>query len=383
MCVQCIIRVHKTAHGMHTMASIVKLPSGSWRAQVMRGGVRHGMTFKKHADAKKWAADQESKLESIRAVGTASTPKGSTFADFVDKYVEETEPVKKHGKNKKSTLKRLKNEFKGVLMSDFSILHLRDFVERRVKEKTQAGVSVSGVTIAIDLSYISVVLKWARVVKHYDVDVSIVQRAREMLEPMGLSTKSNERKREASKDELITIFAAYQKKLRQKIPMEDIITFALASAMRQEEICSLEISDVDFDEKSIVIKNRKDPKQKSGNDMLVPLLGRAWELAEKYIGDRKSGRIFPYNSGSVSASFTRVCQECEIQDLRFHDLRHTATGLLFEIGLHIEQVAVLTGHKDWKMLKRYTHIKAKNVHASYEENMQRRKKREETLEIIT
>jgi len=44
---------------------------------------------------------------------------------------------------------------------------------------------------------------------------------------------------------------------------------------------------------------------------------------------------------------------------------------------------VLTGHKDWKMLKRYTHIKAKNVHASYEENMQRRKKREETLEIIT
>ncbi len=341
------------------------------------------MTFKKHADAKKWAADQESKLESIRALGTASTPKGSTFADFVDKYVEETEPVKKHGKNKKSTLKRLKNEFKGVLMSDFSILHLRDFVERRVKEKTQAGVSVSGVTIAIDLSYISTVLKWARIVKHYDVDVSIVQRAREMLEPMGLSTKSNERKREASKDELITIFAAYQKKLRQKIPMEDIITFALASAMRQEEICSLEISDVDFDEKSIVIKNRKDPKQKSGNDMLVPLLGRAWELAEKYIGDRKSGRIFPYNSGSVSASFTRVCQECEIHDLRFHDLRHTAAGLLFEIGLHIEQVAVLTGHKDWKMLKRYTHIKAKNVHASYEENMQRRKKREETLEIIT
>lgn len=365
------------------MASIVKLPSGSWRAQVMRGGVRKGMTFKKHADAKRWAADQESKLESIRATGTAQTPKGSTFADFVDKYIEETDSVKPHGRNKKATLKRLKAEFKGVLMSDLSILHLRDFVEKRVKEKTQAGESVSGVTIAIDLSYVSTVLKWAKIVKHYDVDVSMVQRAREMLEPMGLSTKSNEREREASKEELITIFAAYQKKSRQKIPMPDIITFALASAMRQEEICSLEISDVDFDEKSVVIKNRKDPKKKNGNDMLVPLLGKAWELAEKHIGDRKSGRIFPYNHRSVSASFTRICQECEIHDLHFHDLRHTAAGLLFEVGLQIEQVAIITGHKDWKMLKRYTHIKAKDVHASFDENMQRRKKREETLEIIT
>ena len=67
------------------MASIVRLPSGSWRAQVMRNGVRKGETFKKHADAKRWAAEMESKLESINAIGTAKTPKGSTFADFIDK----------------------------------------------------------------------------------------------------------------------------------------------------------------------------------------------------------------------------------------------------------------------------------------------------------
>ena len=72
---QCIIQVSRTEHGLHTMASIVRLPSGSWRAQVMRNGVRKGETFKKHADAKRWAAEMESKLESINAIGTAKTPK--------------------------------------------------------------------------------------------------------------------------------------------------------------------------------------------------------------------------------------------------------------------------------------------------------------------
>jgi hypothetical protein len=45
------------------------------------------------------------------------------------------------------------------------------------------------------------------------------------------------------------------------------------------------------------------------------------------------------------------CRELEIEDLRFHDLRHEAASRLFEAGFAIEQVALVTGHKDWKMLK--------------------------------
>lgn len=381
---QCKIGVLEFEQGLHTvMASIVQLRSGNWRAQVMRSGVRKGRTFEKKADAKKWAADMETMMNRAKGFGSAEPPKNTTVADFIESYIRETDPVKPHGKNKKATLQRLKKEFKGVQMSNFSKLHLSDFVHKRVKQKTQAGSTVSGVTIAIDLSYISTVLRWAKVVKHYDVDVNIAKDAREMLEPMGLSTKSIEREREASKEELVAIFEAYSKKARQKIPMPEIITFAIASAMRQEEICSLQIADVDFDGKTVVVRDRKDPKKKKNNNMTVPLLGKAWEIAEKNIGERKEGRVFPFKHRSVSTSFTRICKECEIEDLHFHDLRHTAAGLLFEIGLSIEQVAIMTGHKDWKMLKRYTHIKAKDVHAAFEENMQRRKRRESTLEILS
>jgi integrase len=360
-----MILVSKTEHGLHTtMATIVQLPSGSWRAQVRRGGVTKGETFKRHADAKRWASEMESKIESIKAIGSAKTPKGSTFADFVDKYVEETDSVKKHGKNKRATLKRLKVEFKGVLMSDFSLMHLRDFVDRRVKEKTQAGDTVSGVTIAIDLSYISTVLHWAKEVKNYDIDVSIVSSARASLKRRGLSTKSVERDREISDEELKKITAAYEAKdARQKIPMAVLIAFALASAMRQEEICTIRIEDINFDEneKTVIIRNRKDPEDKIGNDQIVPLLPAAWDIVAKAIKGRKTGAIFPYDPHSVSASFTRVCKQCEIEDLHFHDLRHTAIGNLFAIGLGIVQVALISGHKEWKMLKRYTHIKARDV----------------------
>ena len=55
--------------------------------------------------------------------------------------------------------------------------------------------------------------------------------------------------------------------------------------------------------------------------------------------------------------FKRARDRAGIADLRFHDLRHTATTRLFERGLGIMEVASITGHEDLRMLKRYTHIK--------------------------
>jgi site-specific recombinase XerD len=51
-----------------------------------------------------------------------------------------------------------------------------------------------------------------------------------------------------------------------------------------------------------------------------------------------------------------------IVDLHFHDLRHRATASFFRMGLDIPQVSLLTGHKTWTMLRRYTKITANDVH---------------------
>ncbi len=51
----------------------------------------------------------------------------------------------------------------------------------------------------------------------------------------------------------------------------------------------------------------------------------------------------------------------DLQDLHFHDLRHEATSRFFELGLNVVEVAAITGHKDLKMLQRYTHLRAEDL----------------------
>jgi integrase len=111
----------------------------------------------------------------------------------------------------------------------------------------------------------------------------------------------------------------------------------------------------------VTVRDRKDPRNKDGNDQRVPLVDLngydAWEiLMEQRRSTNNTGRIFPYNPRSIGTAFRRACVDLGIADLHFHDLRHEGTNRLFEAGFQIEQVALVTGHKDWKMLKRYTHL---------------------------
>jgi len=50
-----------------------------------------------------------------------------------------------------------------------------------------------------------------------------------------------------------------------------------------------------------------------------------------------------------------------IANLRFHDLRHEAVSRFFEMGLSVPEVALISGHKDPRMLFRYTHLRAADL----------------------
>jgi integrase len=137
--------------------------------------------------------------------------------------------------------------------------------------------------------------------------------------------------------------------------------------MRQEEITRILWKDIDVTGRTVVVRDRKDPREKIGNDQKVPLIDStgydAWALLEEqkpFAG--KSDRVFPYNGRSVGTAFRRACRELKIIDLHFHDLRHEATSRLFEAGFLIQQVALVTGHKDWKMLKRYTNLRPEQIY---------------------
>jgi hypothetical protein len=72
---------------------------------------------------------------------------------------------------------------------------------------------------------------------------------------------------------------------------------------------------------------------------------------------RRGDRIFPYSTDAIGAAFTRACRLLGIEDLRFHDLRHSGISRLFELGRTIPQVACVSAHRSLSSLKRYAHIR--------------------------
>ena len=207
-------------------------------------------------------------------------------------------------------------------------------------------------------------LKWGRHARRIELPVELALDARRDLPYRGLRTRSVERDREPTNAELSRLYAHWESRPLQRIDMPTLCRFALATAMRQDEITRLQIEDIDQIGRTVVIRDRKDPRNKQGNDQTVPLLPAAWAIVEDALRQRSSGPLFPYQSASVSSAFTRACKFLGIEDLHFHDLRHRATADLFRMGLDIPRVALMTGHKTWAQLKRYTNIKPADVHAA-------------------
>ena len=70
---------------------------------------------------------------------------------------------------------------------------------------------------------------------------------------------------------------------------------------------------------------------------------------------------FPYTPNALKLAWNRLKKKGNIKDLHFHDLRHEAISRFFEKGLSIPEVALISGHKDVRMLFRYTHLKAEDI----------------------
>lgn len=302
------------------MAAFVKLPSDSWRAIVRRKGRYISETFRRRADASAWA------LEAERQIDRGETPKSwriarlQTFGDLIDLHIADMEDVgRAPGRSKGATLRMLKRE-----LGSRNILDLdRERVIRFGRKRAEQGAGP--VTLGIDIGTIKLVLTHAAAVHGVAVPTEPVSLARIALKRLGLVGKGRERDRRPTSEELARLIAHFDNNPRQVIPMGRIIQFAVATAMRQEEICRVTWGDLNTLTKMLTIRDRKDPRHKSGNHQRIPLLATsgydalALIDAQRRTGRAKDDRIFPYNHRSAGTAFRRACQDLEIEDLHFHD----------------------------------------------------------------
>ncbi len=97
---------------------------------------------------------------------------------------------------------------------------------------------------------------------------------------------------------------------------------------------------------------------KNGDGRDVPLSRRALDELQALPRDI-SGGVFPPNSTSaLRGLWDRSIRKANLQDLHFHELRHEATSRFFELGLNVVEAAAITGRRDLKKLRRYTHLRA-------------------------
>jgi integrase len=346
------------------LATLTKLPSGSWRAQVRRKGRYISETFAYREDARRWASDAERAIDQGKAPKTTRIADKTTFAHLIDLHIEDLKAVKKPiGRTKSESLKLLRASLGHRKYAELDRVTVIDFGRTRAKGGT------GPVTLSMYIGYIKTVLEHAFAVHDIETSVEPVEQARLALKHLGLVGKSQERDRRPTEEELARLFAYFDANVRLTIPMSRILRFAIATAMRQDEICRVTWDDYNARTKTLLIKDRKDPRAKYGNDQRIPLVDLSGfdpiALIEEQRAHRsnESNRIFPYNGKSAGMAFYRAANDLQIEDLTFHDMRHEGTSRLFEAGLQIPEVALITGHKDWKMLKRYTHLKAEHLHS--------------------
>lgn len=352
-------------HGAFRLATIIKLKSGSWRVQVRRKGKYVSETFLRRKDAEEWATDIEGRINRHQPVATWKSHRNPLLSDLITLHRKDSKEVgKRFGRSKEMTLISLDRSLGHLRLSELDRERLIEFGKKRALEG--AGPA----TVGMDLGYIKTILSHAAAVHGMVVPIESINHARIALNRLGVIGKGNERDRRPTSDELNRIISSFEANVRQTIPVGRIIQFAVATAMRLGEICRVEWNDFDADDRMLLIRDRKDPRKKNGNDQRIPLLDvsgyDACAIIEKQrqVSGNTDGRIFPYSGRSVGEAFRRRCQELKIVNLHFHDLRHEATSRLFEAGFSIEQAALVTGHKDWKILQRYTHLKPEALHST-------------------
>lgn len=345
------------------MASIRQTGPQSWRVLIRRKGhPQVCRTFRTEKEARAFAKRAEAEIAAGRGVGKA---RGFTVGRAVEAFRE---------------LRDLgKRPVKPTSTEEYMLRHLADpdgignveierLTPQRIAEwcRTRADDGAGPYTIGMEISKLSTVLKYAAIAQHA-VLPDVVGAARPLLEYNGLIGPGVSRERRPAQGELDRVFEHLSPQ------MQDVVRFAIGSAMRRGEICRILWADVDEDRRLVLIRDRKHPKRTKGNHQLVPLVDRtgidAWAILQRQ--PKIDDRIFPLSIEGVSDAFTAACRAAGVENLHFHDMRHEGTSRLFEAGMTIDQVAIITGHRDWRNLRRYAQLQPEHVHGTRPDTQQR------------
>jgi integrase len=139
--------------------------------------------------------------------------------------------------------------------------------------------------------------------------------------------------------------------------LRPLVILAVETAMRRGELVGLLWEHVDLHKRVAHL-----PQTKNGESRDVPLSQRATATLKALSLERgEHKRVLPVSGNAARLAWEHLRVRAGCSDLRIHDLRHEAVSRLFERGLNIAEVAAISGHREMKMLQRYTHLRAADL----------------------
>jgi len=297
-------------------------------------------TFKLRSQAVQWAKETEIQIEKGTLGLDLKELDKTRLSDLLERYLNEITPRKRGRDVEKYRIQNLKSySITSKQINKIKQLDIIEYKEIRLKE-------VSSGTVKKDLVLLGHIFETAIKEWGYPLSYNLVRLVTKPKE-----NKSRDRRLEKGEEELLLASCRHC----TNSYFEPMVIVAIETAMRKGEILGIERDNLNLTKRTIYL-----PVTKNGEGRGVPLSTTAIAALNR-IPTPISGKLFPIPKPTLRGLWSRACRRAGISNLHFHDLRHEATSRFFEKGLNIMEVSTITGHKDLKMLKRYTHLKAEDL----------------------
>lgn len=342
-----------------------KRPDGtlSYRVRIrIKGRPAESQTFDRRTDAKEWAFQREHELKQEIRFGLAHTAK-KTIGAMIERYVALELPKKRTNQVaarvaldwwKEQIGERAISELTPALLSECRDRLLNEpykpsrYAPADWKERTKGPATV--VRYMATMSHVLTIAanEWQWIPTN---PMTKVKRP----------TLPTNRVRFLDDEERARLLTAC--KASRWEDLYCLVILALSTGARKSELLGLRWRDIDFNASVARLEKTKNRERRS-----LPLAHHARDLIlamkEKH-QPAPTDFVFPSEDGLSPREIKRpwevALKEAELEDFRFHDLRHSAASYLAMNGATLAEIAEVLGHKTLQMVKRYAHLSEQHV----------------------
>jgi len=318
-----------------------------YKAIIRRKGVpMKTKTFRTRAQAEAWAKRLEVKILDRRALPSWEAEK-HTVAELIDRYAEEVLPRKPKSQYEQTyQLQWWRDELeeeKLVAITPPVVARYRDKLSRDIgpKGKKRQPGTVNRYLAVLSHAFTVAMKDWGW------VEDNPVRKVSKLKEPRG-------RVRFLSDEERHRLLDACQQSGDPRL--YPLVVLALSTGARQGELLGLRWGDIDSARGVAVLHDTKNNERRA-----VPITGLAQDVLRDLGRVRRMETDLVFANVSGQANFPKkpwleAVADAELEDFRFHDLRHSAASYLAMSGATLAEIAEVLGHKTLAMVKRYSHL---------------------------